>query len=322
ITGQDGSYLAKLLLDEGYKVTGIVRNMNSVDGQKFQYLGIAGRINLLEVNLMDLSNIMRVIKDENFTDVYNLAAQSSVSLSFNQPIGTLEFNIISVANLLEAIRIVNPGIKFYQASSSEMYGNVKRENLPVNEDSILMPVSLYGISKAAAHWITNSYRQAYGLFAVCGILFNHESVFRKSNFVTKKIISTAVKISRGLSDSLTLGNLDVRRDWGYAPDYVRAMWLMLRQKDPIDLVICSGKEHSLREFVEVKFQKLNLDYRKYLKTDKKFYRPVDLEIIYGDDAKAKKCLGWEHTMLFEKLIDTLIEDEIKYLDWQAGAKGK
>ncbi|PKN00146.1 MAG: GDP-mannose 4,6-dehydratase [Elusimicrobia bacterium HGW-Elusimicrobia-2] len=322
IGGQDGSYLAKLLLDKGYEVTGIVRNLNSVDDQKFKYLGITGRIKLLEVNLMDLSNILRVLGNGDYSEVYNLAAQSSVGLSFRQPIGTLEFNTISVANLLEAIRIADTKIKFYQASSSEMYGNVSRENLPVNENSIFMPVSLYGISKASAHWITNSYRKAYGIFASCGILFNHESVFREDNFVTKKIINTAVRISRGLADSLTLGNMDVRRDWGYAPDYVRAMWLMLQYKEPSDIVVCSGQAHSLTEFVETVFQTLDLDYKKYLKSDTKFYRPLDLQVVYGDNSKAKKCLGWEYSLSFEKLIEKLVDDEIQYLDWLAGAKEK
>jgi len=301
-------------------VTGIVRNIASAGDKKFEYLGIREKVKFLEADLADMSNIIRVLEEGGFSEVYNLAAQSSVSLSFSQPIGTLEFNIISVANLLEALRIVDPEIKFYQASSSEMYGNVDSGNLPVNENSIFKPVSLYGISKASAHWITNSYRQAYGLFAVCGILFNHESVFRKSNFVTKKIISAAVLIKRGLADSLTLGNLDVRRDWGYAPDYVRAMWLMLRQRAPEDIVICSGGEHSLREFVEVAFKQLGLDYRKYVKTDKKFCRPLDLETIYGDNSKAKELLGWEYKISFEDLIARLINDETAYLDWLATVK--
>ncbi len=322
ITGQDGAYLAKLLLDKGYEVTGIVRNIAGANDKKFEYLGIRDRLNILEVDLTDLSNLIRVLRDGDFGEVYNLAAQSSVSLSFNQPIGTLEFNIISVANLLEAVRIVNPKIKFYQASSSEMYGNVKKDNLPVNEEAIFSPVSLYGISKASAHWIANSYRKAYGLFAACGILFNHESVFRKKNFVTKKIINTAILIKRGQADNLTLGNMDVQRDWGYAPDYVRAMWLMLQHKEPGDIAVCSGQAHSLREFVETVFRKLDLDYKKYLKSDKKFYRPLDLEIIYGDNSKAKNLIGWEPALSFEKLIETLIDDEIKYLDWQAGVKGK
>jgi len=301
ITGQDGAYLAKLLLDKGYEVTGIVRNIAGENDKKFEYLGIRDRLKILEVDLTDLSNIIRVLKEGDFSEVYNLAAQSSVSLSFNQPIGTLEFNIISVANLLEAIRIANPKIKFYQASSSEMYGNVKKSNLPVNENSIFQPVSLYGIS---------------------GILFNHESAFRKKNFVTKKIINTAVMIRRGQAESLTLGNMDVQRDWGYAPDYVRAMWLLLQYKEPVDIVVCSGQAHSLREFVETVFKKLDLDYRKYLKSDKNFYRPVDLEMIYGDNSKAKKCLGWKYDRPFEKLIERLVEDEVKYLDWQTGIKGK
>jgi len=322
ITGQDGAFLSKFLLDKGYQVTGVVRNLASVNDDKFNYLGIKNKIDLLEVNLMDLSNIIRVLKDGDYVEVYNLAAQSSVSLSFNQPIGTLEFNIISVANLLEAIRIVNAKIKFYQASSSEMFGNVKRENLPVDDNSIFSPVSLYGISKASGHWITNSYREAYGLFAVCGILFNHESVFRKSNFVTKKIINTAVKISRDLADSLVLGNLDVYRDWGYAPDYVRAMWQMLQSQEPRDVVVCSGEVHSLKEFVEIVFQKLGLNYEKYLKIDRKLYRPIDLKIIYGDNSKAKKYLGWQNTMTFEQLIEKLIEDEIEYLNWERSIKGK
>lgn len=316
ITGQDGAYLTKFLLNKRYKVTGISRDVSKSNIKNLKYLGIDDMITIIEANLLDLSNIIRIIEKNEPDEVYNLAAQSSVGLSFDQPIGTLEFNIISVANLLEAIRIIQPKIKFYQASSSEMFGNVRKENLPVNENLTFHPVSPYGISKATAHWITVNYREVYGLFAICGILFNHESPLRGKNFVTRKILNTAVKISKGLANSLTLGNLKVYRDWGHAPEYVKAMWLMLQQKKPDDFVICSGECHSLEKFLKEVFEKLNLDFYRFVKIDKSLYRPLELEIIYGDNSKAKKLLGWQYDMPFEQLIDTLVNDEIKYVNWE------
>lgn len=314
ITGQDGAYLTKFLLDMGYEVIGISRNVSQSNIKNLKYLGIDNMVTLIEANLLDWSNLIRVIEKNEPDEVYNLAAQSSVGLSFDQPVGTLEFNTISVANLLEAIRIVQPKIKFYQASSSEMFGNVRKADLPIEEDFMFHPISPYGISKATAHWITVNYREVYGLFAISGILFNHESALRGKNFVTKKILNTAVKISKGLANSLTLGNLKVYRDWGYTPEYVKAMWLMLQQKNPDDFVICSGECHSLEEFAKEVLKKLDLDFDRFVKIDKGLYRPLELEIIYGDNSKAKKLLGWQYDMTFEQLIDTLVNDEIEYVN--------
>lgn len=313
ITGQDGAYLASYLLNKHYNVIGVVRNASVANVKNLKYLGVYDKTILIEANLLDLSNIVRILEKNRPDEFYNLAAQSSVSLSFEQPIGTLEFNIVSVVNILEAIKIVNPKIKFYQASSSEMFGNVRKENLPVNESFIFHPVSPYGISKAAAHWITVNYREAYGIFSVCGILFNHESVLRGNNFVTKKILNTAVKISMGKSEKLSLGNLKINRDWGYAPKYVDAMWLMLQQELPKDYIICSGEAHSLEEFVQKVFGKLDLELEKFVTVDKNLYRPVDLEIIYGDNSEAREKLGWNYDLSFDQLMNKLIEDEIRYV---------
>ena len=210
---------------------------------------------------------------------------------------------------------LNSKIRFYNASSSEMYGNVMENQLPVTEESVLHPVSPYGISKAAAHWITINYRQAYGLFATCGILFNHESVLRGDNFVTKKILNAAVKIKIGIEKELVLGNVNIYRDWGFAPEYVKAMWLMLQQDKPDDFVICSGEHHSLEEFTRTVFQKLDLTYDKYVKFDEREFRPVDLSVIFGDNSKAKKILKWNYDFKFDELIEQLINDEKKYFEW-------
>lgn len=317
ITGQDGPYLAKLLLSKGYEVIGLTRDTSESNTKNLRYLRIDDKIRLLEANLLDLSNVMRIVEKYEPREIYNLASQSSVRLSFEQPIGTLQFNIISTANLLEAVRIVNPKIKFYQASSSEMFGRVEKKNLPIDEGFVFHPVSPYGISKAAAHWTAINYREAYGIFTVCGILFNHESVLRGKNFVTKKIINTAIKIKTGSANKLALGDLKISRDWGYAPKYVEAMYLMLQQDKPIDCIICSGEVHSLEDFVRKVFLRLNLDFDKFVAIDKSLYRPVDLEIIYGDNSKAKKVLGWQYNMRFDDLIDSLIKDEIDYINWES-----
>lgn len=316
ITGQDGAYLAKFLLNRGYDIIGLTRNNSRTNMKNLRYLCIDDKINFIKIDLLNLSNIVRIIEKNKINEIYNLAAQSSVGLSFNQPIETLEFNIISTAKLLEAMRITNPKIKFYQASSSEMFGNVKKENLPINENFLLHPISPYGVSKAASHWVTLNYREAYNLFAVCGIFFNHESVLRNKNFVTKKIINTAVKISLGFTDELRLGNIKVCRDWGYAPKYVEAMWLMLQQDKPNDYIISSGEVHSLEEFVIKVFEKLNLKVNKFVKIDESLYRPNDLEINYGDNSKAKNKLNWNYGMSFDQLTDKLVEDEIEFIKWE------
>lgn len=315
ITGQDGAYLSKFLLEKEYRVIGITRNLQSGNLNGLKFLGVENDIELIEANVFDLSNIIRLLEKFKPDEFYNLAAQSSVGLSFEQPIGTLEFNIISVANILEAVRIVNKELRVYQSSSSEMFGNVPRELLPIDEKFIIHPASPYAISKAATHWISVNYREAYNLFISSGILFNHESVLRRQNFVTKKIISSAVKIKKNELDFIKIGNTSIKRDWGYAPEYVKVMWKMLNVEKPGDFIICSGSANSLQDFIHKAFKKLNLDPDKYMKTDKSLYRPVELEVIYGNPEKAMLELGWNYSMTFDELITKLIEDEIKYREW-------
>ena len=317
INGQDGAYVSQLLLGKGYRVHGI--DLPESDSAHLRFLNLEGAIRFEQANLLDLSNMIRVIERVEPDEIYNLAAQSSVRVSFDQPIGTLELNIFSVANLLEAIRIVNPRIKFYQASSSEMFGNVGEGNLPVNERTVFHPVSPYGISKCTAHWVTVNYREAYGLYAVCGILFNHESALRGENYVTKKVLDTAIRIKRGLASRLHLGNIGVSRDWGYAPRYVEAMWLMLQQEKPEDYVICSGETHSLKEFVMKVFERLDLDFERFVEIDQGLNRPMDLEFMRGDNSKAQEVLGWSYTMSFDDLIGKLVEDAMAYMEWASGS---
>ncbi len=315
ITGQDGAYLSKFLLEKDYNVVGITRNLQSGNLNGLSFLGVENDVQLVEANVFDLSNIIRLLEKYKPDEFYNLAAQSSVGLSFDQPIGTLEYNIISVANILEAIRIVNKDIKVYQSSSSEMYGNVNKNLLPIDENFIIHPASPYAISKAAAHWICVNYREAYKLFISSGILFNHESVLRRQNFVTKKIISSALKIKKNELDFLKVGNTSIMRDWGYAPEYIKVMWKMLNVTKPSDYIICTGEAHTLQEFIDKVFIKLGLDPAKYVKFDKALYRPVELETIFGNPNKAKSELEWNYSMSFDDLIDKLIEDEIKYNEW-------
>lgn len=316
ITGQDGAYLSNFLLAKGYRIVGITRSLNSSNLEGLDFLGILNEVELIEANVFDLSNIIRILEKYKPDEFYNLAAQSSVGLSFEQPIGTLEYNIISVANILEAIRIIGKGIRFYQSSSSEMFGNVPKYILPIEENFIIKPASPYAISKAAAHWISVNYREAYNLFISSGILFNHESVLRRPNFVTKKIISGAIKIKEGKLDKLKLGNMSIKRDWGYAPYYVEAMWKMLNVEKPNDYIISSGEAHTLEEFVDTTFKFLNLNYKKFIISDSNLLRPVDLEIIYGNPSKAKNELGWNYGMSFEQLIEKLVEDEYRFLSWR------
>ena len=310
ITGQDGAYLSKFLLEKDYNVVGITRNLQSGNLNGLSFLGVENDVRLVEANVFDLSNIIRLLEKYKPDEFYNLAAQSSVGLSFDQPIGTLEYNIISVANILEAIRIVNKDIKVYQ-----MYGNVNKNLLPIDENFNIHPASPYAISKAAAHWVCVNYREAYKLFISSGILFNHESVLRRQNFVTKKIISSAIKIKKNKLDFLKVGNTSIMRDWGYAPEYIKVMWKMLNVPKPSDYIICTGEAHTLQEFIDKVFIKLGLDPTKYVKFDKALYRPVELEVIYGNPQKAKAELEWNYSMTFDDLINKLIEDEIKYNEW-------
>ncbi|QHT68215.1 GDP-mannose 4,6-dehydratase [Rhodocytophaga rosea] len=315
ITGQDGAYLAKLLLEKGYQVIGLSRDLLNCNVKNLEYLQIAEKVHLIELNLLDLSRVSRVIEKFEPDEIYNLAAQSSVGSSFDNPIDTLEYNTTSVANFLESIRKINSRIKFYQASSSEMFGYIKEENLPIKESLIFHPVSPYGVSKASAHWLSVNYREAYGMFTACGILFNHESALRGENYVIKKVINNAVRIKNGLPAHLQLGNLAIKRDWGYAPKYVEAMWLMLQDDVPGDYIICSGEAVSLESFIHKVFQQLNLDVEKYVSINPGLLRPLDLPVIYGDNTKAKKELGWEYNLNTDALIHTLIEDEMQWLEW-------
>ncbi len=316
ITGQDGAYLAKLLLGKGYEVIGVTRNVSKISRFRFQYLDIADAIQIVEYDLMDLSSVIKLIREYRPDEFYNLAAQSSVGQSFAQPIGTLHFNIISVLNILEGIRIMNPTTRFYQASSSEMFGKV--ENLPVTLQTQMHPLSPYAISKASAHWIVVNYREAYGLFACNGILFNHESFLREGNFFVKKVIRESILNRHNAGWKLQVGNLNVKRDFGYSPKFVEAMWLIVQQEKPRDLIICSGKSILLHNIVEHIFSRLNLDINTQLVIDEKLFRPVDIEDIYGDNTESKAVLNWNYDLDFMDVLDMLIEEELRYLESSGG----
>ena len=313
ITGQDGAYLSKLLLGKGYKVLGLTRKLSPSNSFGLEYLGISKEVKLIECDLLDFTQVIRILKEYKPTEIYNLAAQSSVSLSFTQPIGTLQFNINSVLNMLEGIRLVDPAIKFYQASSSEMYGKV--EHLPITETTQLHPLSPYAISKATAHWSTINYREAYGLFSACGVLFNHESYLRTETFFIKKVITQSINISKGKIEVLEVGNIDVKRDFGYAPDYVEAIWKMMQCKEAEEFLICSGSSISLREIIYHTFERLNISQDRLI-INSEFYRPTDIEDIYGDPTKAKLKLAWTSRANFKDTVDLLIEEELK--NWVDG----
>jgi GDPmannose 4,6-dehydratase len=305
ITGQDGAYLSRLLVKKGYEVIGLVRNNSHTNKNGLIRLGVLDNVKLLECDLMDLSQLIQIISTCRPDEIYNLAAQSSVSLSFAQPIGTFSFNTISVFNLLEAIKLVDKRIKLYHASSSEMYGKV--EKLPIVENTVFHPVSPYATSKAAAHWTCINYREGFGLFVSCGILFNHESMLRTNQFFVKKVISEAKMIKEGTLDKMFVGNIDIKRDFGYAPLYVEAMYAMLQHDMPDDFVICSGIAISLREVIEYVFATVGVSLSAY-EVDDKLYRPNDIPEIYGDSSKAKKILGWRYEMTPYQLLDKLIEE--------------
>lgn len=307
ISGQDGAYLAQLLLSKGYQVTGLTRSMHSANIEGLRYLGIHKDIVLEEVDLLDFSRVISIIKRHQPDEIYNLAAQSSVSMSFQQPIGTMHFNVMSVLNLLEAIKMTAPNARFYQASSSEMYGKV--EHLPITEDRPLHPLSPYAISKASAHWTTINYRESFGLYAVCGVLFNHESYLRPPTFFVKKVLKSALDIKNGQLHHLAVGNIDIKRDFGYAPRYVEAMWLMLQQEKPVDYLIGSGRSITLRSIIEHVFDRLSIPMEKIV-VDPELYRPTEIADIYGDPALAKS-LGWQYEMDFYQVLDSLLEEEIR-----------
>ena len=310
ISGQVGAYLSKLLLAKHYRVIGISRNKNPTNLFRLSFLEIESEVEILECDLTDLSTVIKVIQTCKPDEIYNLAAQSSVGQSFTQPIGTLQFNIISVLNILEAVRLVKPDTKIYQASSSEMFGKV--EKLPVTLHTQMHPVSPYAISKASAHWIMTNYREAYNLFACNGVLFNHESYLRENTFFVKKVIYQSVKNLDKSGWKLHLGNLNVKRDFGYTPKFVEAMWLIMQQPAPRDFIVCSGTSIYLRDIVEHIFTRLNLNIEEQLIIDADLYRPVDIENIYGDNTESKELLKWDYNLDFMDVLDCLIEEELKY----------
>jgi GDPmannose 4,6-dehydratase len=307
ITGQDGSYLAELLLEKGYQVFGMVRRSSTENFDRINHL--RDSIHLRQADLLDQLSISRLIEECSPDEIYNLAAQSFVPTSWDQPMLTGEFNALGVTKILEAIRHVGKKIKFYQASSSEMYGKVQQ--VPQDERTPFYPRSPYGVAKVYAHWITVNYRESYGIFAVSGILFNHESPRRGLEFVSRKITDGAARIKLGLSEKLYLGNLDAKRDWGYAGDYVKAMWLMLQKKEPEDFVIATGKNHTVKELTQIAFEHAGLDYKKFVEVDPKLVRPAEVDILLGDPAQARKQLGWKPEVSFEQLIKMMMDADLE-----------
>jgi GDPmannose 4,6-dehydratase len=309
ITGQDGSYLADLLLAEGYEVFGVVRRSSTESFERIAHL--EGRVKLLQADLLDQASLQEAIRASQPSELYNLAAQSFVPTSWSQPVLTAEFTAVGATRVLESIRHVDPTIRFYQASSSEMFGKVRE--VPQNETTPFYPRSPYGVAKAYGHFITVNYRESYNLFAVSGILFNHESPRRGLEFVTRKISDGAARIKLGLASELRLGNLDAHRDWGYAGDYVRAMWLMLQADAPDDYVIATGEMHSVRECVELAFDQAGLDWTKYVKHDPAFERPAEVDQLLGDSSKARAELGWTPQVSFEELVRMMVDADLARL---------
>ena len=306
ITGQDGSYLAELLLDEGYRVVGMTRRTSTEVHERIEHL--VDRLEIVSGDLLDQSSMTKLVTDIRPDEVYNLAAQSFVPTSWAQPVLTGEFTALGVTRVLEAIRQVDSGIRFYQASSSEMFGKV--QEVPQREETSFYPRSPYGIAKVYGHWITVNYRESYDMFAVSGILFNHESERRGKEFVTRKITDGVAKIKAGLQTKLGLGNLDAKRDWGFAGDYVRAMHAMLQQDTPDDYVIATGRTHTVREFARLAFAAVDLDYEKYVFEDSRFMRPAEVDLLIGDPSKAKTMLGWVPDTTFEQLVERMVVADV------------
>jgi GDPmannose 4,6-dehydratase len=314
ITGQDGSYLAEFLLKQGYEVIGMVRRSSTVNFDRIQHL--QDQVTLVQGDLLDQVSLINILQQHRPVEVYNLAAQSFVPTSFEQPVLTGEFTALGVTRVLDAIRIVDPTIRFYQASSSEMFGKV--HEVPQRETTPFHPRSPYGVAKVYGHWITINYRESYNLFACSGILFNHESERRGLEFVTHKVTLGAARIKLGLAHEVRLGNLDARRDWGYAGDYVRAMWLMLQRERPDDYVIATGETHSVRELCQEAFGHLDLDWERFVAIDPRFYRPAEVDLLVGDASKAGRLLGWEPTVTFKELIRIMVDADVKVLKAEHG----
>lgn len=309
-SGQDGSYLCELLLSKGYEVHGVLRRTSTPNTERLD--SILGLITLHGADITDQGSIFRLIADIRPNEIYNLAAQSFVHESWNSPISTGDITALGVLRILEAIRLTDKNIKFYQASSSEMFGKVAET--PQTETTPFYPRSPYGVAKSYGHWITVNYRESYDMFTVSGILFNHESPRRGLEFVTRKITRAAAMIKHGLQDKLFLGNLDSRRDWGHAEDYVYAMWSMLQQSEPDDYVIATGETHSVKEFAAIAFDRVGLNWEDYIEIDPKFYRPVDVHVLCGDASKAREKLGWKPKISFEQLIHTMIDTDLKEVE--------
>jgi GDPmannose 4,6-dehydratase len=310
ITGQDGSYLAEFLLQQGYEVVGMVRRTSTLNFQRIEH--IQDRLALLSGDLSDQISMLRLLDEVRPHEVYNLAAQSFVPTSWRQPVLTGDVSALGVTRLLDAVRQVDPAIRFYQASSSEMFGKV--QEVPQRETTPFYPRSPYGVAKLYAHWITVNYRESYGLYACSGICFNHESPRRGHEFVTRKIARAAARISRGLERELRLGSLEAKRDWGYAPDYVRAMWLMLQQDEPDDYVLATGETHSVQEFAAAAFAEVGLDWGDYVVQDPQLMRPAEVDLLVGDAGKAQRQLGWKAETSFAELVRLMVAAEVAALD--------
>ena len=310
ITGQDGSYLADLLLEEGYEVFGMIRRSSTEASERILHL--EGKVEFLQADLLDQASLQQALREARPREVYNLAAQSFVPTSWSQPVLTTEFTALGVTRMLEAVRAIDPGIRFYQASSSEMFGKVRE--IPQNETTPFYPRSPYGVAKAYGHFLTVNYRESYGIFAASGILFNHESPRRGREFVTRKITDGVARIKLGLARELRLGNLDSRRDWGYAPDYVRAMWMMLQQDEADDFVIATGKMHTVQDAVEIAFGHVGLDWHDHVVVDPALIRPAEVDQLLGDASKARRVLGWEPRVSFDELIQLMVDADLARLD--------
>jgi GDPmannose 4,6-dehydratase len=309
ITGQDGSHLADLLLEKGYEVFGMVRRASTENFERIAHL--VDRVTLLQGDLLDGSSLVGVLEEARPSEIYNLAAQSFVPTSWKQPVLTAEFTATGVTRMLEALRRVDPSIRFYQASSSEMFGKVRE--VPQTETTPFYPRSPYGVAKVYGHFITVNYRESYGLFAISGILFNHEGPRRGLEFVTRKISDGVARIKLGLADEVRLGNLDAKRDWGYAGDYVEAMWMMLQAEQPEDYVIATGEEHSVREFAEIAFEHAGLDMERHVVSDPEFLRPAEVDHLVGDASKAREQLGWEPRVSFRELAELMVDADLERL---------
>jgi GDPmannose 4,6-dehydratase len=306
VTGQDGSYLAEFLLDQGYEVFGMVRRSSTVNFERIAH--IQDRMTLVAGDLIDEVSMFNILRDHRPSEVYNLAAQSFVQTSWSQPMLTGETTALGVTRVLDAIRTVDPEIRFYQASSSEMFGKV--QEVPQREETPFYPRSPYGVAKVYGHWITVNYRESYDLHASSGILFNHESPRRGLEFVTRKVTHGVARIKAGLDDKLALGNLDAQRDWGFAADYVRAMWMMLQQDQPDDYVVATGETHSVKELVDLAFSAVDLDWEKYVVIDERFLRPAEVDLLVGDPSKAEKVLGWHRDVDFATLVAMMVESDV------------